>query len=385
MAIDLYLTNACNLSCKFCFNLDEVAAPRLPLDHVKRILDAAYSVGHRFVNLTGGEPFIYKHLFEVIDYAHHLGFWVQVLTHGGLITPEHISRLTPYWRLRLRVSLDGGTRITHDELRGLGTFDTTCNKISMLADAGLTIGIGMTVSERNVSEIPEVVTCGLSRGVSFLRFSPVARVRKGTSASIDASLHKRIIASILDQTIKYIDLVDLPVVAEQGTTAQVAQLTTRRCMAGKKFASVTSAGDLLPCPLISEDPSVYAIRFHNADTFNQLGARMDGLFQDLRPALQGMCAECHFRSICYGGCLAEKVSFERGPSDEQPVCTKLILEDLAPKYEASVFERIIASWLARLRQSPEFDDIHACMRQAPYWNIDFRRSKNSHSFSPAFN
>ena len=30
------------------------------------------------------------------------------------------------------------------------------------------------------------------------------------------------------------------------------------------------------------------------------------------------------------------------------------------------------SWVDRLAQSLEYDDSHACMRQAPYWSVNFK-------------
>src|SRR5262249_21658516 len=117
MALDVYLTNACNLRCKFCFNLDELSAPQVPVADVCRILDAAYQQGHRYVSITGGEPFIHRGIFDVLDFAHERGFWIQILSHGGLLNSERIRRLERYWRLRIRISLDGANRETHDGLR----------------------------------------------------------------------------------------------------------------------------------------------------------------------------------------------------------------------------------------------------------------------------
>src|SRR5206468_9206590 len=129
---------------------------------------------------------------------------------GGLITAAHIEKLKSYWRLRVRISMDGGTRETHDALRGSGTFQTTRSKISELASAGLTVGIGMTVSERNLYEIPSVVEMALRDGVTFLRFSPVVRVKRGRDAHVEASLHEAMLSTIIEQTIKHMDRVDLP-------------------------------------------------------------------------------------------------------------------------------------------------------------------------------
>ena len=50
-----------------------------------------------YVSITGGEPFLYKQIFEVLDYAHDLGYWITILSHGGLLDAARIERLKKYF------------------------------------------------------------------------------------------------------------------------------------------------------------------------------------------------------------------------------------------------------------------------------------------------
>jgi radical SAM protein with 4Fe4S-binding SPASM domain len=372
MALDVYLTNACNLRCKFCFNLDEPTAPQMPVEDVCQILEAAYRSGHRYVSITGGEPFIYRRIFEVLDFAHDLGFWIQILSHGGLLTEEKIQRLKRYWRLRVRISLDGADKETHDSLRGDGTFDKTLEKIERLVSSGITVGVGMTVSQHNISQIPNMVELCIAKGVAFLRMIPVARVKKGKSAVVDTTLHERILESIIEQSIKHIELLDVPPRSERPAMSDIDLLTTRRCMAGSRFFSVTSNKEILPCPLIYEHPKIPTLKFESAESFVQITKSMDAIFQSMEPGLKGICRDCEFRSVCYGGCIAEKLSFDRDLQDEQPVCTKKLLERISRQFPPEQLQIVVNSWVDRLTQSFEADDKHACMRQAPYWSVNFR-------------
>lgn len=385
MALDVYLTNACNLRCKYCFNLDDPTAPQLPVEDVCEILEAAYRGGHRYVSITGGEPFIYRRIFEVLDFAHDLGLWVQVLSHGGLLTDERIRRLKPYWRLRVRISLDGADRATHDPLRGEGTFEKTLDRIDQLVASKINVGVGMTVSQHNVSQIPDMVDLCIDRGVAFLRVIPVVRVKKGRTAVVDATLHEHILESIIQQSIKHLSRLDVPPRSALPVTSQIDLLTTRRCMAGTKFFSVTSNKDILPCPLIYEHHLIPTIRFQSGDSFVQITQRMDQLFDAIEPALQGICRDCDFRSVCYGGCLAEKLSFDRDLADEQPVCTKKLLEKVATRFPPEQFRVVVNSWVDRLTQNIESDDKHACMRQAPYWSVNFRTGDGWSGANERFN
>jgi pyrroloquinoline quinone biosynthesis protein E len=372
MALDVYLTNACNLRCKFCFNLDREDAPRIPLDQICAILKAAHERGHRYVSITGGEPFLYKQVFEVIQYAHDLGYWINILSHGGLLNSEKIEKLKRFWRLRIRISVDGPDRATHDPLRGQGTFDVTMEKIDLLVKYGVNVGIGATISEQNIESVKDLFQLCVDKKLAFVRFSPVARVKRGKAATVDASLHERLLETIIDLTIKYKRLIDIPANITINTGPAINALTTRRCMAGKQFFGVTPDQKILPCPLLVEHPEIPTAYFDGGQCFEMIGSKMDQMFEAAKDKLGGICRTCEFREVCYGGCLAEKFSFERQVEDEQPVCTKLILDRLTTRFAHDDLEAIARGWVCQLEASREADRDHACMRQAPYWSINFK-------------
>ncbi|HZF13037.1 MAG TPA: radical SAM protein [Thermoanaerobaculia bacterium] len=372
MALDVYLTNACNLRCKYCFNLDREDAPRVPVDDICAILKAAYEKQNRYVSITGGEPFLYKPIFEVLDYAHDLGYWINVLSHGGLLDQPKIDRLKKYWRLRIRISLDGPDRETHDLLRGEGTFDNTMAKVDLLVENGINVGLGVTVSETNLGAVEEILRLAIEKRVAFIRFVPVARVKKGKAAHVTASLHERLLESLVTLTLKYREAIDLAQGEAAATPASIDLLTTRRCMAGKNFFGITPDKKIVPCPLIADHPDVPSVHFEDALSFAELGRQMDALFAGMKERLGGICGTCEFRAVCYGGCLAEKISFDRPLDAEQPVCTKLILERIGGRFDPADMDRIVRSWVHQLQGSLEASKSHACMRQAPYWNLNFR-------------
>jgi radical SAM protein with 4Fe4S-binding SPASM domain len=374
VALDVYLTNACNLRCKFCFNLDREDAPRIALEDICRILEKAYERGNRYVSITGGEPFIYKPIFEVIDFAHGLGYWINILSHGGLLNGDRIRRLKRYWRLRIRISLDGADSATHDALRGTGTFNNSMEKIELLVGGGINVGVGATVSEGNIATVEDIFDLCLERGVAFVRFTPVARVKKGKAAHVTAALHEQLLSSIMNLTLRHRDRIDLPQSQTPDLPIAINALTTRRCMAGKKFFGITPDQKILPCPLLVEHPDIEPIRFDGDRGFDELGRRMDRLFDEMKDRLGGICGSCAFRSVCYGGCLAEKLSFDRDLDSEQPVCTKLILERLSERFDRGDVQILANAWVTQLRSSLEEDDTHACMRHAPFWSVNFKRA-----------
>ncbi|HVA66844.1 MAG TPA: radical SAM protein [Elusimicrobiota bacterium] len=134
----------CNLRCTHCFiSCSPVnhSHEMMSLEEVKRYLDEARQLGVKEYYLTGGEPFMNKDLFAMLELALKQGP-VSILTNALLITPETAARLKDLadvsdYSLELRVSLDGYDAATHDAVRGPGTFDRTLKGVGNLAVAGL--------------------------------------------------------------------------------------------------------------------------------------------------------------------------------------------------------------------------------------------------------
>jgi sulfatase maturation enzyme AslB (radical SAM superfamily) len=134
----------CNLECTHCF---VSASPTnhnhemLSLLTVKRFLADALPLGVKEYYFTGGEPFMNREIFEILEASLAQGP-VSVLTNGLLLRPEACSRLrrlsdaSPY-SLDLRISIDGWDAATNDPVRGAGTFDRILQGVQNLAAAGL--------------------------------------------------------------------------------------------------------------------------------------------------------------------------------------------------------------------------------------------------------
>ncbi|MHB2025970.1 MAG: radical SAM protein [Elusimicrobiota bacterium] len=141
----------CNLRCTHCFiscSPTNHSHEMMSLEDVKRYLDEARLMGVKEYYFTGGEPFMNKDLFAMIELALKQGP-VSILTNGLLITPKIAARLKSLsdasdYSLELRVSLDGYDAATHDAIRGFRTFAKTITSALNLAAAGLNPAITAT-------------------------------------------------------------------------------------------------------------------------------------------------------------------------------------------------------------------------------------------------
>lgn len=377
MAIGLYITERCLQNCRFCFNWKvdgKQNAIDMAFTDIHYILDQSRQKGHRYLTITGGEPFLHPRIIDIIDYAHDLGFMVNILTNGLLIDENLISKLQGKFRLRIRISLDGAAKEVHEYVRGNDTFERVLTAIGLLIKNRFHVGIGFTVYDENIAEIDAAVRLCIDQGCSYIRFSPVVRIQKGKKAAMNLKLHEMALTRIIETQLKYKEYIDLEGASTENFSLPVESITTKRCEAGVNFFAINPDKIILACPLIRSNPTIYRKNFTGKDDFDGIRTHMDELFTNIRANLQGLCASCKFNDNCCGGCLAEKISFNIDLSDEQPICMNRILKTVEKKFKPADFRLLVNNWHHRLAHSFEIenDDSAFCFRQAPYWTIIFK-------------
>lgn len=72
----------CNIRCKFCYYIHTDMKSIKPFDKVKVEIDAAAARGNNYIDVTGGEPFLYQHLPGLIKYAAEKGMKTCVITNA---------------------------------------------------------------------------------------------------------------------------------------------------------------------------------------------------------------------------------------------------------------------------------------------------------------
>ena len=123
--VTLELTYQCNLNCFYCYNDREKQGTPLSLAQYRTLLEDLASMQTLFLMLTGGEPMIHPHFFEIGSMCRELGFVVRVRTNGYTLFPRNIDRLInevdPY---AVEVTLHGASAEVHDrQTRVPGSFD----------------------------------------------------------------------------------------------------------------------------------------------------------------------------------------------------------------------------------------------------------------------
>ena len=167
--LSIEVTTHCNCACTHCFVRARMEEPTsLSIDMVKDIISEGYDLGYHKLHLTGGEPLLWKGLFEALDSAIDLGYESIFLnTNGTLLTEEMAYRLACYDGLKISVSLEGREPL-HDRMRGTGSHHRAMQGIERALDAGIDLCIFTTVRKSLYSYLSYFV------GEVYERFPDIA-------------------------------------------------------------------------------------------------------------------------------------------------------------------------------------------------------------------
>lgn len=120
----------CNLTCKNCYI---ESSPKndilsyLSFDEFKKFINESIenNYGTEEIGFTGGEPFMNKDIFKMIQYSLLHGFETLVLTNAMkpmMNQKEELLKLN-HLCLKIRVSIDHYTKQKHEKVRGPNTWD----------------------------------------------------------------------------------------------------------------------------------------------------------------------------------------------------------------------------------------------------------------------
>jgi radical SAM protein with 4Fe4S-binding SPASM domain len=146
----------CNMSCPHCYASAKVIkknAQELHTEQAETILKQLYQYGIKVLIFSGGEPFLRKDLFHLIELASNLGFQCHLSTNGVLINEEIAQKLKQLGVFYVGISVDG-LKEFNDSYRGLKrAFEKAFLAFYYLKQNQLMTGLRITLSKANKDQL----------------------------------------------------------------------------------------------------------------------------------------------------------------------------------------------------------------------------------------
>ena len=263
--IDIEPIDTCNFACDHC-QVTHWKRPttRLTTEMFGRILKQFPRL--LSIKLQGmGEPFLNKHLMEMLEECERRGIDVEVSSNGSVYTENIASRLTSLRGFLIVFSIDGATAETFEAIRKKGNFKEVADHVADLVrrrgeKTWPRIEIRTVATLRNAHEQPDIVRLAKRLGVDGLIITTVLtdwgkEEMQASIVPIDISGK----SSRASQARRYLreaeaigDGIGIPVVVERGPRYSASN----RCLWPWDAAYIAANGDVVPCCQIADSAVV---------------------------------------------------------------------------------------------------------------------------------
>jgi radical SAM protein with 4Fe4S-binding SPASM domain len=309
------VTSRCNLRCSHCYTCD--IAGELTEEYALKIAEdlADFSTP---VDITGGEPLLWKPLRSVIKLLKNNGVEVSVQSNLSLLDGDYAKFLSDF-EVSMFTSLDGSSRGLHEKLRGLGSWDSLMDGLKLVKGFGLKFATVTTITGINLHALTDILRLSRDLGASYAAFIPVipiGRAKYDYRLSINPSELLNAVTVLRDTANSLgfkVTIWCAPFLSSVGST---------------KYFHVSDcpiyrAWDILPDGSI---PLCDSLRMKVTDVKVGISKAWkeyltSPLVKNVFSTVPEACRNCKYNAICRGGCKARTYAVTNSFTSPDPLCT----------------------------------------------------------------
>ena len=305
------ITNACNLRCPHCASTSGCAREgEMTLDELKRVMSDLAELGCREVTLLGGEFVLRRDWPEVARAVKDHGMMLQIITNGILVSDRIRATLREIKPFGMGVSIDGATRESYRQMRGVDGLDTCLRLLdAIVEDRVPRVNAITTFNAKNLKDFDRFVELFIDKPYNW---QIQMAHRGGERFPDDLLMTREQYAELVDKATPWLtaeeERLHLVVMDDFGYFPMAPKLRKRcsfwgGCPAGTRIIGIRANGDLLPCLSLGDQFVDGNIRcrslvdvWRDPDSF--------AAFRRKSSSLAGRCAGCSHSEVCKAGCSA---------------------------------------------------------------------------------
>ena len=244
IAVHLDVTYRCNERCVHCY-LDHDDHGEMTTAEIKSVLDQLADAGVFFLTLSGGEVFMRRDFFEILEHARRLLFVVKIKTNGVMIGAAEAERLRALNVDTIQISLYSHRPEVHDAITKLPhSFERTVKAIRFLRDHGLRVTIANVLMTANLADQSGAQKLAADLGVHYTLDPTITPMMDGDLSV----LALRIPGEELEDVFRNPALVpNQEEFCAPPKPPSDADLEGYSCSAGHSFCYISPYGDVFPC------------------------------------------------------------------------------------------------------------------------------------------
>jgi radical SAM protein with 4Fe4S-binding SPASM domain len=244
LSAHLDLTYACNERCVHCY-LEHQSPGEMNTTEVCRLLYQLADAGTLFLTLSGGEIFLRRDLFQIIECARQLSFAVKLKTNGTLIGLPAALRLKELGVQLVDISIYSHRAEVHDAItRRPGSLQQSVSAIRVLCEAGVPVRIASVLMRQNQAEIAMVRRLAEELGTAYVLDPTVTPKIDGDHSVLIHRADRAAVREVLQDPIL---ASDTQMACEADDPAPDSLAANVPCSAGHSLVYIDPCGRVYPC------------------------------------------------------------------------------------------------------------------------------------------
>ena len=152
LSVHIDPTWRCNERCIHCY-LDHGEADELSLSELRELLDQMADAGTLFLTLSGGEIFLRRDLFAIVEHARLRGFDIKLKTNAILIGEKEAARIAELGVHQVQISVYSHGPQVHDAITKVpGSLERTLRAVGLLRAHCVHVVIACVLMKPNIGD-----------------------------------------------------------------------------------------------------------------------------------------------------------------------------------------------------------------------------------------
>src|SRR5580700_8874612 len=244
ISVQLDLTYRCNERCVHCY-LDHEDHGEMTTAEIKHLLDEMAAAGVLFLTLSGGEIFLRKDFFEILEYARELTFAVRLKTNAILVRKREAERLLELGVESIQISVYSHRTEVHDAITLVpGSLKRSIDAIRFLKSYGLKVTIANVLMIQNMQDYPHVRELAKELDVEFTIDPTITPKMDGDRGILNLNIERAALQRVFhdEELVGNVEEFCRPAAA-----ADEDEMDSLPCSAGHTACYVSPYGDVYPC------------------------------------------------------------------------------------------------------------------------------------------
>ncbi|HOK39708.1 MAG TPA: radical SAM protein [bacterium] len=167
---DINLGYVCDINCQFCY-YKFGTKPFMQLQEVKELIDKMKNTFDlKSIDWQGGEPTIYKHLLEALEYAKNKGFHNTIITHGLNLTKDKLKDLKSAGLDEILISVHGFDFIHNIQTGVSNGWQRINNALCNINEIGIPLRTNTVINKYNYGTLPHLAKFFLNFNINTHNF-----------------------------------------------------------------------------------------------------------------------------------------------------------------------------------------------------------------------